>query len=250
MFFTPGDEKSIVHGVFTEDGLFDGTIVTRFEEFYVEPAKRYFPSIEDFHSVIYKVSDINLRNNSELCHSHLLSKEMKGDDSSYLKWPSNEKISSYEASSYFLPNGKHFLPYKSKLLGPSETGMNPSHHSHHFNHKSGSSEFSGKIHTMSTKLFRKRTKRNDVTIVNEYEDGVKAMLRMNWMEEHAKKRTAIDPKKTTCMLYLQADHLFYKKMGSVDACIEQMTRHVQKVNNIYQVVGELIPFFSILVNFI
>jgi len=34
----------------------------------------------------------------------------------------------------------------------------------------------------------------------------------------------IDKKRKTCMLYLQADHLFY----------ETMTRHVQRVNSIYQ----------------
>ena len=46
-------------------------------------------------------------------------------------------------------------------------------------------------------------------------------------------------KKTTCMLYLQADHLFYEKMGrSEEACIEVMTRHVQSVNNIYRNIGE------------
>ena len=40
----------------------------------------------------------------------------------------------------------------------------------------------------------------------------------------------IDKKKKTCMLYLQADHLFYEAMGSEEACIEAMTRHVQRVN--------------------
>lgn len=44
----------------------------------------------------------------------------------------------------------------------------------------------------------------------------------------------IDKKKKTCMLYLQADHLFYEAMGSEEACIETMTRHVQRVNNIYE----------------
>ena len=48
-----------------------------------------------------------------------------------------------------------------------------------------------------------------------------------------------DKRKTTCMLYLQADHLFYEKMGrSEEACIEVMTRHVQRVNSIYRAVGE------------
>ena len=45
-------------------------------------------------------------------------------------------------------------------------------------------------------------------------------------------------KKTTCMLYLQADHLFYEmKDRSEEACIEEMTRHVQRVNSIYRAVG-------------
>ena len=48
-----------------------------------------------------------------------------------------------------------------------------------------------------------------------------------------------DRKKTTCMLYLQADHLFYEKMGrSEEACIEVMTRHVQSVNSIYRSIGK------------
>ena len=56
-----------------------------------------------------------------------------------------------------------------------------------------------------------------------------------------------DKRKTTCMLYLQADHLFYQKMGqSEEACIEVMTRHVQRVNSIYRAVGkiDIITFYS------
>lgn len=54
---------------------------------------------------------------------------------------------------------------------------------------------------------------------------------------HVNKRATIDPKKTTCMLYLQADHQFFQKYGSEEACIEVMTRHVQRVNSIYRVTG-------------
>jgi disintegrin and metalloproteinase domain-containing protein 10 len=56
---------------------------------------------------------------------------------------------------------------------------------------------------------------------------------------HVHKRATIDPKKTTCMLYLQADHLFYQKYGTEEACIEVMTRHVQRVNSIYKATGKL-----------
>ncbi|XP_026682732.1 uncharacterized protein LOC103513829 [Diaphorina citri] len=51
------------------------------------------------------------------------------------------------------------------------------------------------------------------------------------------KFSIIDAKKTTCMLYLQADHLFYEKYGTEESCIEVMTRHVQRVNSIYKNTG-------------
>jgi hypothetical protein len=44
------------------------------------------------------------------------------------------------------------------------------------------------------------------------------------------------------MLYLQADHLFYENMGSEEACIEAMTRHVQRVNSIYNPIGNLLLY--------
>ena len=66
------------------------------------------------------------------------------------------------------------------------------------------------------------------------------------VRDHFRKKAAraaankkIDKRKTTCMLYLQADHLFYEKMGSEEATIDVMTRHVQRVNSIYKEIGEL-----------
>lgn len=41
------------------------------------------------------------------------------------------------------------------------------------------------------------------------------------------------------MLYLQADHTFFQKMGSDEASIEAITRHVQRANMIYRNTGEL-----------
>ena len=53
------------------------------------------------------------------------------------------------------------------------------------------------------------------------------------------KKEGIDKKKTTCMLYLQADHLFHEQLGySEEASIELMTRHVQRVNSIYRPIGK------------
>lgn len=50
---------------------------------------------------------------------------------------------------------------------------------------------------------------------------------------HSSPRLLYD-RKTTCMLYLQADHTFFQKMGSDEASIEAITRHVQRANSIYR----------------
>ena len=60
-------------------------------------------------------------------------------------------------------------------------------------------------------------------------------VRHHFRRKYNKK---VDPKKTTCMLYLQADHLFHEQMGTEEATIDVMTRHVQRVNSIYKDVGE------------
>ncbi|VEN55920.1 unnamed protein product, partial [Callosobruchus maculatus] len=59
----------------------------------------------------------------------------------------------------------------------------------------------------------------------------------NLIFRNVNKRATVDPKKTTCMLYLQADHQFFSKYGTEEACIEVMTRHVQRVNYIYKNTG-------------
>lgn len=57
---------------------------------------------------------------------------------------------------------------------------------------------------------------------------------------HLHKRATVDPRKTTCMLYLQADHQFFARYGTEEACIEVMTRHVQRVNSIYKHTGKIL----------
>lgn len=77
---------------------------------------------------------------------------------------------------------------------------------------------------------------NRTTNNNNYPDVSGLIFR------NVNKRATIDPKKTTCMLYLQADHQFYQKYGTEEACIEVMTRHVQRVNSIYKNTGEWYRF--------
>jgi disintegrin and metalloproteinase domain-containing protein 10 len=50
--------------------------------------------------------------------------------------------------------------------------------------------------------------------------------------------TPLADRKSTCMLYLQADHTFFQKLGSDEASIEAITRHVQRANAIYKNTGE------------
>lgn len=54
-------------------------------------------------------------------------------------------------------------------------------------------------------------------------------------------------RKSTCMLYLQADHTFFEKMGSEEASIEAITRHVQRANTIYKNTGKVQLSWSIYV---
>jgi disintegrin and metalloproteinase domain-containing protein 10 len=49
---------------------------------------------------------------------------------------------------------------------------------------------------------------------------------------------SVADRKSTCMLYLQADHTFFQKLGSDEASIEAITRHVQRANVIYKNTGE------------
>ncbi|XP_066997248.2 disintegrin and metalloproteinase domain-containing protein 10 [Anabrus simplex] len=140
-----GDETATVEGVVTEDGLFDGTVSTPVEEFYIEPASRYLSSPPPgLYSVMYSSSDIQRPDSlSRPCASQ--------------------------------------------------------------------------------QLHSNRTRRTLPDLELELEQ-----------HRHVRKRATVDPKKSTCMLYLQADHLFYQKYGTEEACIEVMTRHVQRVNAIYR----------------
>ena len=81
---------------------------------------------------------------------------------------------------------------------------------------------------------------NDDKFVDEalHAQAFKTTIPLKTSRQAKNKRASgdyFDKPKTTCMLYLQAGHLFYGKMGrSQEACIEVMMRHVQRVNIIYE----------------
>uniref|UniRef100_A0A182W0C1 Uncharacterized protein n=1 Tax=Anopheles minimus TaxID=112268 RepID=A0A182W0C1_9DIPT len=80
--FSIHDEHSHVHGVLTSDNLFDGTVVTNLEQYYIEPAARYSPELErrhGVHTVIYKLSDVKIHQNH---HGHHRPLRTDGQNSS------------------------------------------------------------------------------------------------------------------------------------------------------------------------
>lgn len=66
----------MVQGIVTEEGLFDGTVVTSFEEYYIEPTSRYLNKDDDtspaYHSIAYRASDVLTPRRSLPCASQHL----------------------------------------------------------------------------------------------------------------------------------------------------------------------------------
>ncbi|XP_012062866.1 PREDICTED: disintegrin and metalloproteinase domain-containing protein 10 [Atta cephalotes] len=185
------DESAVVQGVVTQDGLFDGSVVTRFEEYYIEPTSRYLNKNEDtsppYHSIAYRTSDVTTPPHPLPCASHQLHQQRSLRDS-FDRYRYNNSQAFYEPLL-----GEHIALY--------------------------SRENNARVLTLETN--------NDV----EYTDAVSGRDRI---ARHLHKRATVDPRKTTCMLYLQADHQFFARYGTEEACIEVMTRHVQRVNSIYK----------------
>lgn len=79
LFSFAEDESAVVQGVVTEDGLFDGSVVTRFEEYYIEPTSRYLNKNEDtsppYHTIAYRTSDVTTPPHPLPCASHQLHRE-------------------------------------------------------------------------------------------------------------------------------------------------------------------------------
>jgi hypothetical protein len=61
-FLILDDENSHVHGVLTADNLFDGTINTATEQYYIEPSHKYSNDLpkNGIHTIIYKLSDVKM----------------------------------------------------------------------------------------------------------------------------------------------------------------------------------------------
>ncbi|KAJ8917204.1 hypothetical protein NQ315_012696 [Exocentrus adspersus] len=200
------DDTATAHGIITSDGLFEGTISTALEDYHVEPLSRYTNTQEignspTFHSIVYKASDVQDPRKGLPCASHRLQ----------LKTANQFKRSRRKR---WLLQADAKLPYE---------------------------DFPGFIFPNRSRSFtpifdlgQPIDEEMDYIIANKTSNlDLSGLIFRN-----VNKRATVDPKKTTCMLYLQADHQFFSKYGTEEACIEVMTRHVQRVNSIYRNTGK------------
>lgn len=73
LFAITDDDNAFVHGILTSDNLFDGTITTNLEQYYIEPSNKYSNDLHKtgVHSIVYKISDVEMHQMPHH-HSHLL----------------------------------------------------------------------------------------------------------------------------------------------------------------------------------
>ncbi|KAI4501922.1 hypothetical protein M0802_003257 [Mischocyttarus mexicanus] len=217
-FFTD-DENSLVHGMVTSEGLFDGTIFTASDEIYIEPANRYSSSSSSDCHRLNSENDYRCGNQSDdLRHHHTIA--YRSRDISVLPTQSCASEELFHRTD------------RNRLRNNNETGRNgyllaggtmrPFYQ--HVNE--GTNRAKPGFYPMDARKKDPMASSHNLELLDKlYRERYSRILR---------KRTSIDPKKTTCMLYLQADHTFFEHYKSEEACIEVMTRHVQRVNSIYR----------------
>ncbi|XP_076294427.1 disintegrin and metalloproteinase domain-containing protein 10 [Lasioglossum baleicum] len=202
------DENSSVHGIVTEDGLFDGTIFTASDEIYIEPVSRYAPLVchkldgqeqdttdaMQHHTIAYRAADVDPpRLNDPTCASERLRENTLNELRTNRTW-----------SGYLGDTMRPLYQHQDEGKSRPKPGFYP-----------------------------KDARKKDPMASSHNLELLDRLYRARYSRV-LRKRTSVDPKKTTCMLYLQADHTFFDHYKSEEACIEVMTRHVQRVNSIYR----------------
>ncbi|KAI5728725.1 hypothetical protein M8J77_020260 [Diaphorina citri] len=256
------DNSAIVDGLLTSSGLFDGTITfpASSARYYIEPTSRYLvaPGRSSYHTVVYSEDDV-IKPSRETCASEELRKR-----EAELRSGRDDLRSRRENSR----NGKDDLRTRKEDLrrrDDSRRGEREERRQRDRRKRSGGARSGWGRESPSYYMTRTmRDENQDIDTILRVEAPNKTIisiskpgLKMNNTHRNIllnsrpaeyddnldqfdsffnrnPKFSIIDAKKTTCMLYLQADHLFYEKYGTEESCIEVMTRHVQRVNSIYK----------------
>lgn len=233
-----GEEGAVVRGVATPDGLLDGHVWSPSlpgDVLYIEPAARYLPpgtahaQPDTHHSVAHRGSAVQGVRTPHPCASHLLHRRRQEEASG--------------------------TPRDSGYAGATSSSGSP----HSGAGVRTPANASGRSNEQPSDQFSPSTSQ----AANDTVGGPHGRRQRRWLPDleldlsptlpdrdsrPARRRivtaaavpvsassATVDPRKTTCMLYLQADHLFFQKYGTEEACIEVMTRHVQRVNDIYRI---------------
>lgn len=218
----------------THDGLIDGLIRTKDEEFYIEPARNYRRHDDlkeeskdpkyrnqttdggDFHSIIYKLSDLTFPNVScrhhHYEHNYENLKEAKNG-----KLPDGHKISKRQTDELELKlkndTAIKALPLTNSSIGPDQ--LNDKYLEVVRKHSLGAKKPAKPSNTKRKFPWDKPYwKEIDALHYNSEAYGVRAISRTHWTSDiDLQNHLVVDSKKSTCMLYLQADHLFYVSLG-------------------------------------
>lgn len=212
MILSIDEKESYIEGVITHDGLIDGLIKTSDEEFYIEPARTYLRhdklkndenyrnQTNDFHSIIYKLSDITFPNIT--CKHHAYEHDESVDKHHINKRQTNE----FKNSSLIKP-----LPYSNSSSVPEPDQLNNKYIEAIRKHNVSTKKPSKPVNNNRKYYWNKPYwKEIDALHYNSEAYGVRAIQRTHWTSDiDLQNHLVVDSKKTTCMLYLQADHLFY-----------------------------------------
>lgn len=129
IFIFPDDENAIVHGVLTNDNLFDGTITTNVDDYYIEPSHKYSQGLREkgVHSIVYKSSDVKFlqhlqrptlstANNDHYCASERLRKKMKNDYKRRRKDGGRSNDSDFNSDNSFNENSEQLKRRRKRFL--------------------------------------------------------------------------------------------------------------------------------------
>ncbi|XP_050543022.1 disintegrin and metalloproteinase domain-containing protein 10 isoform X2 [Daktulosphaira vitifoliae] len=221
------DETTHVRGVVTADGLFDGTISTATEEYFVEPTSRYMGkgSSSPFHSIVYRLSDVTQPKPSD-CRSEEMHKRRRRKRQSV-----DDGDDDFNQDDVIAPDRLVNQTYDTEgvilIRSPNGTIVNRSRQS-----------ATSKTSAPKPNWYDPNDQRKVLVAVAGDEASSNLVVDDGTYDPFENRKKGLSPfvdnRKTTCMLYLQADHLFFEKYGREETCIEVMTRHVQRVNAIYR----------------
>ncbi|XP_050421429.1 disintegrin and metalloproteinase domain-containing protein 10 [Adelges cooleyi] len=227
------DERTSVKGVVTADGLFDGTISTSTEEYFVEPSSRFVDHgpVLPYHSIVYRMSDV-ARPKSTGCRSeelHKLRRRRRRSVDDGFDYMDDGSVENNVAGADRLVNQTYDTEGVILIRSPNGTIVNRSRQS---------STSSSKTSAPKPNWYDPTDQRKVLVAVAGDEASSNLVVDDGSYDPFETRKKGLSPfvdnRKTTCMLYLQADHLFFEKYGREETCIEVMTRHVQRVNAIYR----------------